>query len=422
MSSPNNSGSSIEENSYGSKGEEEEETQTVQVINLLVLLARGRDILIAIIAIFLAFGTIYGIVSSPEYKASARTVPESTGKGARGLGGLGGGSLSALQGFGVNLGSLGQDGLSKEAYPEILKSREVRLSVVRDTFRIPETDTTATIVEYFNSRSGFIAWVSSLLRSFAPGLGTQASAQETREEYPSFEEEQAIQRINGMVTSVQNPQNGLMKISVTAGDPRLATEMVNSFLSHLSSRVRTVRTRKARENLNFIQKRFEEAKEQLSEAERQLADFVDRNQNINTAELRTKRDRLERQVRFKSSLYSELQGQLTKAELDLKRSEPVLTMVEKPVPPMEPIAPQWLLIIVLSLMTGTATGVGVVLIRAYFSEENSTGERRAKIQEIRDAFYPKRVVSVVGDRLTSLVPRSNSDIERSIKSEEARKE
>jgi uncharacterized protein involved in exopolysaccharide biosynthesis len=210
-----------------------------------------------------------------------------------------------------------------------------------------------------------------------------------------------------MVTSYQNPQNGLMEISVTAGDPGLATEMVNSFLTHLSSRVRSLRTRKAQENLQFIEQRFEEAQEQLSEAEQKLADFVDRNQNINTAELRTKRDRLERQVRFKSNLYTELQAQRTQAELDLKRSEPVLTMVERPVPPLEPVAPQWLLIIVLSIIMGTVLGVSTVLIRAYFSGENTTGKRRAKLQEVRNAFFPERIMSAVEARLPTLKPQDD---------------
>jgi uncharacterized protein involved in exopolysaccharide biosynthesis len=389
-----------------SGSESTSEDRTIQLLDLLVLLARGRDLLIGLIAVFLGLGVVYGIVSSAEYKASARVVPESPGKGAQGLSGLGGG-ISALQGFGINLGSLGQDGLSKDAYPEVLKSREVRLAVVRDTFDLRGTDTTTTLVEYFNSESSVIPEVKDRIKSVFSVWGRDVGREHKRTGYPSLEEELAIRRVQEMVTSYQNPQNGLMEISVTAGDPGLATEMVNSFLTHLSSRVRSLRTRKAQENLQFIEQRFEEAQEQLSEAEQKLADFVDRNQNINTAELRTKRDRLERQVRFKSNLYTELQAQRTQAELDLKRSEPVLTMVERPVPPLEPVAPQWLLIIVLSIIMGTVLGVSTVLIRAYFSGENTTGKRRAKLQEVRNAFFPERIMSAVEARLPTLKPQDD---------------
>jgi capsular polysaccharide biosynthesis protein len=112
-------------------------------------------------------------------------------------------------------------------------------------------------------------------------------------------------------------------------------------------------------------------------------------------------------VRFKSNLYTELQAQRTQAELDLKRSEPVLTMVERPVPPLEPVAPQWLLIIVLSIIMGTVLGVSTVLIRAYFSGENTTGKRRAKLQEVRNAFFPERIMSAVEARLPTLKPQDD---------------
>jgi uncharacterized protein involved in exopolysaccharide biosynthesis len=253
--------------------------------------------------------------------------------------------MSTLSGLGISLGVASQGGLSKNSYPAVLKSREVRLSVVRDTFRIPSTDTTATLVEYFGEKE------ASLCHIFTPTIlgGQRASGRNFK-----MEEEQAIQRVQDMVMAYQNPQTGLMRISVTAGDPQLASQVANSLVEHLTARVRHIRTRKAREKSEFISQQFEKANEKLSAAEERLADFLERNKNIQSAELQTKRDRLEREVRFETSLYSELQGQLTQAELELKRREPVLTTVEEPIPPREPIAPQWPRLIVMILMTGTA--------------------------------------------------------------------
>jgi uncharacterized protein involved in exopolysaccharide biosynthesis len=370
--------------------------ENIELLDLLVLLARGRNLLFWVVVACIGLGVVYGGIVSPEYKASAQVIPESPSDGAQGVGDLGS-TLGSLQGLGINFGPLGRQGLSKDAYPEVLESREVRLAVVRDTFQVPNTDTTATLIEYFESTRGALSRFLNSLGSFSHGQG-EGALRGARSEYPTVEEERAILRIQDMVTSYQNPQSGLMQISVTAGDPQLASQMVNSFIAHLSTHVRGIRTRKARENLSFIQQRFEEVQGELSEAEQRLADFADQNQNITTASLRTKRDRLERQVRFKSSLYSDLQTQLTQAELDLKRSEPVLTMVEKSVPPMEPVSPQWLLIIVVSVLMGSILGVGAVLVRAYFSNENATGERQAKIRQVRDAFYPAGVMSAVSER------------------------
>jgi tyrosine-protein kinase Etk/Wzc len=369
--------------------------ETVQFLDILVLLARGRSLLVGTILVFLLGGLAYGIVASPIYTSTARVVPEAQSEGPQGLGGLSGG-ISALQGLGVNLGNF-SEGLSTDSYPEILKGREVGKAVVRDTFQFPDQDTVGTLVEYYTD-PGKLGPVGRLKEMLGEWVGGQEDSLRTGE-LLTREEEKVIGRIQEKTTAYKNPETGLMKISVATEDPRLSTQLVNSFVEHLSSHVRTLRTRKARQNLNFIRKRFDEAGKELSLAEQRLARFMDRNQDINTAELRTERDRLQRQVRFKSDLYSELQAQLTQAEIDLQRSEPVITMVEEPVPPLEPTSPQRLAIVILSLLGGVIVGIGIILLRAFFREENTSGERRAKIQEVREAFYPERLVSSMRRRI-----------------------
>jgi hypothetical protein len=56
---------------------------------------------------------------------------------------------------------------------------------------------------------------------------------------------------------------------------------------------------------------------------------------------------------------------------------------------------------------GTVLGVSTVLIRAYFSGENTTGKRRAKLQEVRNAFFPERIMSAVEARLPTLKPQDD---------------
>lgn len=358
---------------------------TVRVLDLLVLLARGRTLLVGTIAVFLVGGLAYGLLASPTYTSTAWVVPEAQERPE--IPGLGGG-ISALQGLGVNLGQL-SDGLSTDSYPEILKGREVRLAVVRDTFRIPNSDTTGTLVQYYTRGGGLVAAAKKGLKTLL-GMSVESNR---RGPFPTRDEEEAIRQLQGQVTAYKSPETGLMKISVSTGHARLSAQLVESFVEHLRDHVRAIRTKKARENLAFIRDRFGEAKKALSAAEQRLANFLDRNQRISTAELRTKRDRLERQVRFKSDLYSELQAQLTQAEIDLQRSEPVITVLEDPVPPLEPTSPQRLPILILSLLGGIVVGIGLVLLRAFFQEENTSGERRAKIEEVRAAFYPDRLIT-----------------------------
>lgn len=357
---------------------------TVSGLDLLVLLARGRSLFLGTIAVFVVVGLTYGLLASSEYMASAQVVPEAQSDAAQGLGSLGGG-LSALQGLGVNLGSLSSQGLSTDSYPEIAKSREVRLAVVRDTYRIPGKDTTMTLVDYYTWGEGLFSGAIQIVKRI---VGLDTLRRRAEGEVPTLKAERAMATLEEQITAYQRPETGLMTLSVTTGNPQLSAAVVESLIEHLSTHVRSLRTEKARRNLEFIQQRFQEAEKELTQAEERLANFMDRNQSINTARLRTQRDRLQRQVRFKSDLYSELQAQLTQAKIDLQRSEPVITVVEQPVPPLESVAPQRLVILIVSLLGGGIAGCVLVFLWAYFREENATGERRAKIREVREAFIP----------------------------------
>lgn len=204
-----------------------------------------------------------------------------------------------------------------------------------------------------------------------------------------------MEKIKGMVNARVDQQSGMMTIGVTAQNPRLAASLTQSFIEHLTTRVRRIRTEKVRERLQFVEQRFQEAEKELEAAEERLAQFLERNQNPTTASLQFRRDRLQRQVSFKEQLYSELQSQLTQTRLDLQRRQPVVTVVEEPVPPVEPSAPNRLLITVLSLFLGAFVGVGGAFVAAFFSMDKSDPERREKVEQIRDAFaadyLPRRV-------------------------------
>jgi uncharacterized protein involved in exopolysaccharide biosynthesis len=147
-----------------------------------------------------------------------------------------------------------------------------------------------------------------------------------------------------------------------------------------------------RERLEFVEGRFEEVEQELETAEERLAQFLERNQNPTTATLQFRRDRLQRQVSFKEQLYSELQSQLTQTRLDLQRRQPVVTVVEQPVPPMERSAPRRTLIVVLCVFLGGLLGVGGAFVSAFFSGAEKSVEEREKVEEIRTEFFPESLV------------------------------
>ncbi|WP_263831550.1 Wzz/FepE/Etk N-terminal domain-containing protein [Salinibacter sp.] len=398
MSAASDADASAGEN--GRKGDEPDpQEERVSLLDVFVALSRRKALIIRTTVAFVLLGVTYSLLVSEEYTSEVKVARESQSE-TPDLGSVGG--LGALQGLGVNLGGAGS-GLSVSAFPNVLKSREVRLSVVRDTFQFPGANQPRTYIEHVNQPPGVGALVLkytlrlpwTIVGALLPdGPTSQSGATDTTRvdvpSLPSKEVDRALKSLKGKVSVSVNDESGLMSISVTASGSRLSADLVESFTNHLTNRVREIRTEKIRERLNFIEQRFREAERELETAEDQLAQFLERNQNPTTATLRFRRDRLQRQVTFKEQLYSEIQSQLTQTRLELQRRQPVLTVVEKAVPPLKRSWPSRTLIVLVSLFFGLALGIGIALVQALVNLRVREEERR-KVQEITNQIVPDSV-------------------------------
>jgi len=378
---------------YGRPPREDE----VSLLDILLVLARQKTLIVRTVLVFTMLGVTYALLAPEEYTSTAKVVRESQEGGSGGLpSGIPGGALSS---FGISLGGAAS-GLTPAAFPDVLQSREVRLAVVRDTFRFPDAEGQMSYVNYVNRPAGplsivldytlFLPWtLKSALGSAIAGSPAPAGTTDAGETViPSEEENDALKSISDKISALVDEETGLMTISVTAGGPQLAVSLAESFLAHFKTRVREIRTEKVRERLNFVEGRFEEAEQELETTEERLAQFLERNQNPTTASLQFRRDRLQRQVSFKEQLYSELQSQLTQTRLDLQRRQPVVTVVEQPVPPMNRSAPKRTLIVVLSFMLGGFLGMGGAFVKAFFDNVEEDAKGQEKLDEIRDRMIP----------------------------------
>ncbi|WP_259221207.1 Wzz/FepE/Etk N-terminal domain-containing protein [Salinibacter ruber] len=362
----------------------------VSVLDLLLVLARSRFFIVGTMVVFGCLGGLYAASTSETYTAEATVIRE--GQDASGAVGE-----SALRRLGVGGGNAGGGGLGPGSYPQILKTREVRLAVARDTFSFPEVDEPMTYIEYAN-RPTEISWLGALLDytvwlpwTLRDALTGTPVEKDEATVYPTPEEERAMRAVKGKVET--KIEGRFMVISTTTRAPELSAELTKSFIRHLTDRVQDLRTRRTERNLEFVKEKYREAKKKLRAAEERLASFIDRNQNIRSAELRNQRNRLDRRVQQQLKLYNDWQSQLTQAEIELQRSEPVVTTVEAPVPPSDPSGPGTKLLLIVSLIFGLFLGVAGAFMRAFFQHaaDESDEEVQAKVEELKRSSVPERL-------------------------------
>jgi len=371
------------------------EGEVFSLLDLVLVLLRNRKLIVYVAGLFFIIGLGIIILSSPRYTATASLIRETQSETSS-LGGI----ASLGEGLGLNLDTPDK-GLTADAYPDIIRSREVRLSVARDSISQEGSEDSVTFTEYYHQHRSFFSRVVAGILKYTIGLpgvirdsvgGTQdtpvARLDGKGYRYPTEAEEEAIRALSEMLSVKINPTSGVMQVSVISSSSLLSAQLAESFVNNLTDRVRAIRTRKARENLEFVRERFQEARAELRAAEDTLAAFLDRNQNIQSAQLQTERERLQRQVRFKSQLYSNLQTQVTQAELDLQRSIPVITMLERPVPPMHDSGPGALFILAGTTLFGVIVGILGAFVRTFFQRVDEDAEESRKMQELKESVGP----------------------------------
>ena len=374
------------ENQNATKQLQEEE---ISILDLVLQIVKNAGTILKITFYFLLVGLVIAIIKPSKYTSTSIVVNEAISLEDVNLSG----GLSALRKFGINLGSTGE-GLTLEAYPQIISSREVLYKVVKDTFYFSDIDSTMRLTDYLNIKDFMyylkkytIKLPSTLFRLVFPkkALKYPLEIKKGREIFFIMDDDfSAIKTLKDEYLNVATDiETGLITISVTTADANLSADINASVLENFRKKMQEMYDLKAEEKLKFIRAQFHIAERDLRTAEEKVVRFLEKNSDPNTIALQTELERLKRNVSFKAEVYSELQTQLTQTEIELKRKEPVIRIMERPSPPIEPSGISRLFLIVASLIFGLITGLTLAMFRLFSQNLKEDKENSKKIEEIR---------------------------------------
>jgi uncharacterized protein involved in exopolysaccharide biosynthesis len=115
----------------------------------------------------------------------------------------------------------------------------------------------------------------------------------------------------------------------------------------------------------FVEKRMEEARQEMSQAEEALASFRESNVHIgNSPQLRLREERLTREVMGRSELYQLLARQYEMARIEEKRDTPTFSIIDEARPPVKKYRPKVVLNTVAALAGAAVLQLAYVYVRA----------------------------------------------------------
>jgi uncharacterized protein involved in exopolysaccharide biosynthesis len=264
-----------------------EETSAIEVINVLL---RRRRLMIALPILFAVAGAAAALLSPRKYTASASFMPQLS----EGAGGSGAAALARQ--YGVNLGNE-RPGYSPQFYADLLVSRDILRRVVETRY---------------------------------PGSGASDRGRSLMEIYDEPIWYEAIDELRSNLSVSVGKETDVVDVAVSTISPRVSEQVVAQLLELLNEFNLAVRRQKAVEEVRFTLARLGEISDSLNEAETELKTFLDRNRQIQNAQLVFERERLERQVGMRQEVFTMLSQSLEQQRIEAMRDMPVITIIDRP--------------------------------------------------------------------------------------------
>ena len=164
-----------------------------------------------------------------------------------------------------------------------------------------------------------------------------------------------------LVFNVKDKKTGVTTLTVTMQDPLISAALTDTVMHCLQNYITDYRTNKARHDLAFTEKLFNEAQENYYEAQQKYARFMDGNQNIIMQSFRTEQERLQNEMNLAYGVFTQVSQQLQLAKAKVQEITPVYTVVQPATVPLRPAKPNKIMILIGFVFLAGVGSIGWIL-------------------------------------------------------------
>ena len=342
------------------------DTENVQEIDLIELakhLWSERRFLLKCCGIAIVVGLVIAFSIPKEYNTTVKLAPE-TSDPTKKIGSLGG--LAAMAGINLNA-SVGSDAISPDLYPDVVQSIPFLLELFPVRITDEKGNFSSTLYEYMDDHQKrawwsypfqLVRWVRDLFsKEQLTGNGELTSFRLTREQTDVVED------LQDRILASVDKKTQVITVSVEMQDPLISAEITRIVLNKLQDYITNYRTRKAKQDLEFTQKVFGEAREAYYKAQHAYAAFEDANKNIISASYRTEQERLKNEMTLTFNVYNTLAQKLEQDKLRVQEQTPVYTVISPATVPLKASTPKKPLILAGFLFLALFGGVGYLFVK-----------------------------------------------------------
>lgn len=290
-------------------------------------------------AVGVVLGILIALGTPKQYTVSITLSPEmGSSKSGSGLASM---TASFLGG---SIGSDSPDALNATLTPDIVASTPFLLELfdARVVSQDKQIDTTFTA--YLDEQKS--SWMGYVLK--APGMaisGIKSLFSEKKEKTATIQKgaielnEKDAAKLGSLrqaITVEADKKTAITTLSVTLQDPKVTATIADSVVSKLQQYITAYRTRKAKEDCQYLEKLYKERQQEYYDAQQRYARYVDANSNVVFQSTLAERERLQNDMNLAYQVYSQVAQQLQVARAKVQEEKPVFAVVEPAVVPLNP--------------------------------------------------------------------------------------
>jgi len=364
--------------------------ESISFLDFIYLISINIRTIFKIILFLLLIGIIFAIIKPPKFTATSTIMADISDKSNMKIPT----GLSALKRFGLNFSDAGS-GFIADTYPEIIKSKEVLYQVIHSPVMSDQSKNKILLIDLLNIKTIYdylmdytIKLPFSVLKLLSNSPKRLASPDSTMNMLILSEDEFSAMDIleNEILSLNYDYETEIITINTKTSDPFLSAEINQAVLTHFRDRIRALYNQKTGENLRFVQARLQEAQGDLKNAEEGMIQFLERNSNPQTIPLLTELDRLKRDISFKENLYNELLMEYTQLQIELKKLEPVIKIINRPSPPNSKSGISKIMIVFVFFILGLLISLGYIFYFFIIMNLENNLQNKTKFDNIRQNF------------------------------------
>ena len=308
-------------------------------------------------------GVILAFATPKIYKSTVILAPEESGSSFSGS--LS--SLASMVGMNMKIGQTG-DALYPEIYPDLMGSTGFVVGMFPVTVTRSKTGETYTYFDYLDKhqKKAFYEYPQDWLKSVKDLFSSedqQPSDHKVNPKHLTKKEYDVAKNIMGRIDCSVDKKTNVITIVVEDQDPLIAATVADSVQMHLQRTITDYRTKKARNDMEYMQKLFDEAHMEYAKARQKYAAFGDSYQNLKMQSYVLKGDELENEMQLKYTIYQQVVEQLQLAKAKVQERTPAFTIVQEATVPVKHSSRPKIVTLIIWMILGFLLRSGILLWR-----------------------------------------------------------